>query len=365
MLVNPAGALAGKHVVAVAAAAYQSFALCDDGTVAGWGYNDEGELGDGGTTTAMVPVAVDVSGALAGKRVAAISAGQYHTLALCTDGTLVAWGYNNRGQLGDGTTTTTGVPVEIGNNGVLAGKSVVSIRAGNMHSLALCADGTLATWGDNHHGQLGTGGTTQSLLPVAADLSGLAAPPAGLAAGSNHGLVRFTDGSIAGWGDNAKGQLGDGAVTQRTVAVALNADSLATDTRFMMAVASGSAANHSLAVVALPELDAAARERWSQTTVAAAGVSPEDLIRHAFGIAPGESLADQLPRPRRVGDRLEVSFSQPAGVTDVVYGAEWSATLLPGSWHDVPDTGAAGDHVFALPVDSGPRVFMRLRVVKP
>ncbi len=364
VLVKLIGALAGKHVVAVAAGAYHSFALCDDGSVVGWGYNDEGELGDGGTSTAMIPVEVNVAGVLSGKRVASISTGQYHTMALCADGTLVSWGYNNRGQLGDGTTTTSGSPVEIGKKGVLAGKLVISISAGNTHSLALCADGTLSSWGYNPRGQLGTGGTSPSLLPVAANLSGFTSP-VGLASGSSHGLVRFKDGSIAAWGENTKGQLGDGTITQRNIPVALNVRSLNIDSRFMMMLSSGSAANHSLAVVALPELDAATRKIWPQIQQIHALVADVDLIRYAFGIAPGEDIAGKQPQPGWVENRFGVSFSEPAGVSGIVYGAEWSATLQPDGWIDIPDTGSEGNHIFTLPADAGPRVFMRLRVTRP
>ena len=347
----------------MAAATYHSFALCDDGSVAAWGYNDEGELGDGTTTTAMIPVAVKLAGALSGKRVAAVSAGQYHALALCDDGTLVAWGYNNRGQLGDGTTTTSSVPVEIGSKGVLAGKTVTSISAGNTHSLALCADGTLASWGYNHRGQLGTGNTLPAILPVAANLSG--AVVAGIAAGTNHGLVRTLDGLIAAWGDNAKGQLGDGTVTQRNLPSAMNTNSLAADARFMMTVASGSAANHSLAVVALPALDAATRKIWSPAPQIKAPESEIDLIRYGFGIAPDDEVADRLPQPGWNGGHFEVSFTEPPGVSGILYGAEWSDTLLPGSWIQIPDAGSGGGHVFRVPRNAGPRAFMRLRVTKP
>jgi len=111
VLVKMDGVLAGKQVVAVEAGAYQSYALCSDGTLAAWGYNDEGELGNGGSTGSLVPVAVDVSGALAGRKVASIAAGQYHALALCTDGTVVSWGYNQRGQLGNSSTANSASPV--------------------------------------------------------------------------------------------------------------------------------------------------------------------------------------------------------------------------------------------------------------
>jgi len=98
-------------------------------TLAAWGFNDDGELGNGSISTSPVPVAVDTSVALAGKRIASLSAGQYHTLALCTDSTLVAWGYNHHGQLGTNSLVSSKVPVAIGSSGVLAGRSVVAVRA--------------------------------------------------------------------------------------------------------------------------------------------------------------------------------------------------------------------------------------------
>ncbi|MEI7911328.1 MAG: hypothetical protein WCK77_16975, partial [Verrucomicrobiota bacterium] len=55
-------------------------------------------------------------------------------------------------------------------------------------------------------------------------------------------------------------------------------------------------------------------------------------------------------------------FAQPAGVTGITYGAEWSASLLPGTWTGVPDSGSGDQHVFSVPVGAGPRMFMRLRV---
>jgi alpha-tubulin suppressor-like RCC1 family protein len=351
------GALAGKHVVAVAAAAYHSFALCDDGTVAGWGYNDEGELGDGTTAASLVPVAVDRSGALAGKRVAAISAGQYHALALCTDGTLVAWGYNQRGQLGDGSTTARGVPVEIGTNGVLAGKTVTAIGAGSAHSLARCADGTLAAWGYNHRGQLGTGDAVQRGLPVAVDLTGIGSGKviSAIACGMNHSLLRFSDGTVAAWGDNASGQLGDNSMTERA-----RPGPVAAVSRFVMMAGGGAAANHNLAVVALPALDALTGEQWPQGN----GLAGDELIRYAFGLAAGEVIGGQLPQPQRIGNDLVIRFTQPAGVTGLSYGAEWSATLLPGSWTAVPDTGTGGEHRFVLPAGKAPNLFLRLKVMR-
>ena len=365
--VNPVGALAGKQVVAVAAAAYSSFALCADGTLAAWGYNDEGELGAGTTTNSSVPVAVDTSGVLAGKQISSLSAGQYHTLALCTDGTLVAWGYNNRGQLGNNSTVSSKLPVAIGSSGALAGRTVVATRASGAHSLALCADGTLAAWGWNHKGQLGATGITQSPLPVAIDMAGVTAGTsiAQIAVGSTHNLVLGADGTMAAWGDNAYGQLGNNSLTPSSAPVAVDTSSLEAGARAMFA-ASGSAALHNLAVVALPSARLTSGEPW---LVGSALIDSDhdgiaNLIEYAFGLT-GANSTTRLPQPQRAGDSLEIRFTQPAGVTGITYGAEWSTTMQPGSWKDIPDSGTGAEHVFSVPAATAPNLFLRLKVTQP
>ncbi len=362
VLVAPTGALAGKQVVAVAAGAYHSFALCADGTLAAWGFNDDGELGNGGTDTSSIPVAVGTSGALAGKQIASLSAGQYHTLALCRDGTLVAWGYNNRGQLGNSSLVSSSVPVAIGGFGALAGKTVAAIRAGGSHSLVLCADGMLSAWGLNNHGQLGASGITQSSIPLLIDTTGIAAgiTVAQIAVGGNHSLALCTNGSLAAWGDNASGQLGNGSLTQSAAPVGVDLSGLPAGARCMM-LASGSASQHNLTVFGLPsgvttphaaQLQGLALDGGGQDAASA-------LIAHAFGLdAPG---AGDLPRGKLVDGNYVIEFTQPPGVTGITYGAESSATLLPGSWTEVPDSGTGAQHTFSLPVTRG-QLFMRLRV---
>ncbi|MBS0659772.1 MAG: hypothetical protein JSR82_16145 [Verrucomicrobia bacterium] len=221
--VSTSGVLAGKTVIAIANGDSHSIALCSDGTLVGWGRNDAGQLGDNSSTHRSTPVGVANTGALAGKTVVAIAAGYDHTLALCSDGTLVAWGFNGNGQLGDGTVVSKTAPVAVIASGALLGKNVVSIAASAGHSFALCSDGTLVAWGENNYGQLGDNSTIDRLAPVTVPLNGALAGKtiAAIAAGAFHTLARCTDGTLAAWGWNALGQLGDNTTTDRLIPVAV------------------------------------------------------------------------------------------------------------------------------------------------
>jgi hypothetical protein len=301
----------------------------------------------------------------AGKRVATIAAGQYHALALCTDATLLTWGYNNRGQLGDGGTAPRNAPVVIGNSDALKGKTVVEIGAGGSHSLALCSDGTLASWGYNNFGQLGVAGIAQSASPLAVNLAGITAgnTPSRIACGGSHSLLLGSQGSLLAWGENADGQLGDGGTTTRTEPGAVDMGSLAVGAR-VISLAGGSAARHNLVLVALP---AASINQTATRDVALPAASADadhngipDLIEYAFGLNAGP-----LPQPQRLGEGYGIRFTQPAGVRGIHYGAEWSRTMESGTWHDVPDTGTGDEHVFSVPMGSFPKWFMRLKVSVP
>jgi alpha-tubulin suppressor-like RCC1 family protein/phosphodiesterase/alkaline phosphatase D-like protein len=380
VLVKPVGALAGKQVVGVAAGSYHSFALCADGSVAAWGYNDEGELGDGTTQAASVPVAINMTGTLAGKRIASLAAGQYHTLALCTDGTLAAWGYNNRGQLGNQSTLASVLPVATGSFGALAGRTVVAVAASGSHSLALCSDGTLAAWGWNHRSQLGTAGVSQSDVPVVVGLTGDLNNRSieGIAVGAAHNLLRLDNGETATWGDNSNGQLGDDSVLSRGLAAVVETSAMIPGSRFMFA-GSGSAANHSLALVGLPTAGSPSLlEAWREEyfgNAAGAGQAADcddcdqdgilNLVEYAFGLNPLENSAGQLPQPRLTEGNLVLRFTRPAGVSGITYGAEWSSTLLPGDWTEVPDTGSGDECIFSVPASASPGTFIRMKISSP
>ena len=173
-----------------------ALAIKTDGTLWAWGYNYEGQLGLGDTTNEHTPVLVD-----ADTNWTAVAGYESHSLALKTDGTLWAWGDNSSGQLGDGTTTPRTSPVPVG-----ADNDWVAIAAGYEHSLALKTDGTLWAWGYNDYGQLGLGTEDSDPHPTPEQVVGISDVVA-IAAGYNHNLAIKTDGTLYAWGNNEYGQL--------------------------------------------------------------------------------------------------------------------------------------------------------------
>ncbi len=270
--VSKTGVLSGKTVIAIAAGTYHSFALCSDGTLAAWGYNGNGELGNGGTGYSVLPVTVDNSGVLAGKTISSVIAGSFHNFALCADGTLVGWGYNAYGQLGNGNTNNSTVPSLVSLTGALTGKTVVAAAAGYYHTLALCSDGTVATWGYNADGELGNGNTTSSVVPVPVSVSGVLAGKSiiGVSAGAVHSMVLCSDGSIATWGYNGDGELGNNSASASSVPVSVTTSALLAGESFV-AARSGPTSLHSLALVASPPLPVV-------TTLAATAITPTSAV---------------------------------------------------------------------------------------
>jgi len=169
-----------RDVAAVAAGRLHSLAVKSDGTVWAWGVNFQGELGTGDTTASNIPV--KVSGL---SHMVAVGAGDESSLALKSDGTVWAWGWNGAGELGNGTNAGSSVPVQVrGLSGVAAISMSSAIEDG--HSLALRSDGTVWAWGYNSHGQLGSRTANNCNLPVLVPgLEGVTA----IAAGGLHSLA--------------------------------------------------------------------------------------------------------------------------------------------------------------------------------
>jgi alpha-tubulin suppressor-like RCC1 family protein len=208
----PVSGLTG--VIAIAAGAPfnspHAFALAlrENGTVEAWGGNESGQLGDGTKNASNVPV--DVSGL---KEVVAIAAGNEHGLALLASGKVMAWGANNEGQLGDGTKETSLAPIEVPGLG-----GVVAIAAGGEDSFAVLSDGSVMAWGGDEWGSLGTGGEASDVPgPVCAVETTGPCPGGPFLSGvktvSTNGttsIALFTSGTVAAWGFDKGGQLGNG-----------------------------------------------------------------------------------------------------------------------------------------------------------
>ena len=209
---DPSGFL--QDVTAVAAGASHSFALKSDGTVRSWGANNTGQLGNGTSSFGPTTTPVTVSG-LSG--VKALAGGGNLSLALKTDGTVMSWGSNNSGELGNGTSGGfSTVPVSVSNL-----RGVRAIDAGGNFGLAIKKTrkgNVVRSWGGNTSGQLGNGTfggnpfCSCSNVPVA--VSGLKGVKAISAGGDfslgNHGLALRSDGTVVAWGANESGQLGNG-----------------------------------------------------------------------------------------------------------------------------------------------------------
>jgi alpha-tubulin suppressor-like RCC1 family protein len=202
---------------AMAVGGFHACAALSTGNAKCWGYDAYGELGDGSTTNppagspnpadgrwTPVPV-VGVTSATA------ITAGERHTCALLADGTIECWGLNQNGQLGNGdlaVTHCTAIPCTATPVRVTGISNAIQIAAGTSHTCALIAGGTVECWGANWAGQLGDGTTTESSIPV--PVVGISDAIA-IAAGYGHTCALLAGGTIECWGLNQTGELGTGS----------------------------------------------------------------------------------------------------------------------------------------------------------
>ena len=188
-------------------------ALTSAGGVKCWGRNQSGQLGDGTTTSSPVPV--DVSGLGSGvSAIDASGAGSDFTCALTEAGGVKCWGHNTSGQLGDGSTTTSDVPVDV--VGLQSGVSAIAV--GLAHACALTSAGAVKCWGSGFFGELGNGANPQS-SPVPVDVSGLGSGVIAIGAGVYHSCAVTDAGDAKCWGRNDFGQLRDGTHTPSNIPV--------------------------------------------------------------------------------------------------------------------------------------------------
>lgn len=179
------------------------------GAVECWGYNNGGQLGNNGFVDSSIPVAV------AGlTNAVSVTSGAYHSCALLSDSTVDCWGYNRQGQLGNGTWTER-IPVP---GGVVGLTDVVSISAGGSHTCALLSNHTIKCWGDGWVGEIGDGAIGWRLTPVQVNDITSAVQ---VSAGGYHTCALLSGGTVDCWGFNLFGQLGNGTWTDSKVPVAV------------------------------------------------------------------------------------------------------------------------------------------------
>lgn len=183
-----------------------SLAIRADGTVWAFGANDSGKVGQGTTSSAGISLPTQVPGV---EHAGLVALGFSHALVLLEDGTVLAWGDNGEGQVGvegDGTdddvqpspVTVAGLP-----------QDVVKVVGGSAHSVALTADGRVFTWGRNSSGNLGQGLEDDARHPTPAAVPGLS-DIVDVAAGKDQTLAVHADGTVSAWGLGVSGQLGNG-----------------------------------------------------------------------------------------------------------------------------------------------------------
>ena len=174
-----------------------NLALKSDGTLWSWGYNANGQLGIGNTTTQNIPTQIGTDNDWTD-----IAAGAVHSLAVKSNGTLWSWGGNGVNQLGNGNTNDATAPIQLGN-----ATDWKTVDAGQAHSFAIKTNGTLWGWGYNSSGQVGNGTMVDVSTPVQI---GLDTDWNEISSGGWHTMALKNDSTLWAWGSNANGELGLG-----------------------------------------------------------------------------------------------------------------------------------------------------------
>jgi uncharacterized repeat protein (TIGR02543 family) len=212
-LITFTGLEVGETIKQVNASSVHSIALTTNGRVYAWGGNMSGRLGDGTSDNKLIPTLVSFTGLQEGEKIRHVSSIGNHNLAVTTNGRLFAWGRNDfGGSLGDGTTVDKYTPTLITFTGLEVGETIEQISTGNSHSLVLTTNGRVYAWGLNNEGQVGDGTTVNKLIPTLISFTGLEAGETieQVSGGSGYSHALTTNGRVYSWGSNYNGQLGDG-----------------------------------------------------------------------------------------------------------------------------------------------------------
>lgn len=213
--VDTTGPMSGKDIAQVQTNQYVSCAVDTAGAAYCWGSNYSGGLGSGDPSNYYYqPVAVDMSGVLAGKTINKLMVAQDYVCVIASDSLGYCWGWNSHGMLGDGTNVSPYTPVAVDTSGALAGKTLKEISGTTTHTCAIASDDNAYCWGDNFEGALASNDGTQGeeWSPVAVYRGGLLAGKSVKHVSAHFWSSCFvsTDDRLYCSGDNSTGELGDG-----------------------------------------------------------------------------------------------------------------------------------------------------------
>ena len=322
--------LAGANVTTITAQHGHVCARTSAGAAACWGLGSVGQLGNGQSSNQTTPVTVTTAGtALAGTTIDDISAGGFTTCVVGANDAVACWGSGSRGGLGNGGTTGSNLAVAPTTAGTpLDGKAIAKVSAGRYSACAVATDGTLACWGAGDDGQLGNGGTSDSLVPTAVTTAGTplaTTTVTGLDSGWDHHCAMTAAGGAVCWGDNLSGQIGDGnPPTDALVPTAVAGTGTLLDGNTVKEIDAG--LRGSCAVVNTKEPVC-----WGYGYIL------------GFGVRPG----DGLPRP------VAIHPTPPPGAPTITaaIGNEEFASL---TWGPVADTGGGAILEFQVKAYDGP-----------
>ena len=230
----------GNNWKSVSCGEEHTAAIKTDGTLWVWGLNDNGQLGINNTTVRNTPVTTFAGG----NNWKSVIAGGFHTAAIKTDGTLWTWGYGGYGQLGNNTTGNFLTPVTT----FAGGNNWKSVSCGQFHTVAIKTDGTLWTWGRNDFAQLGinVAGTTENrTTPVTTFAGGTNWKQIAVSGNSDRVSAIKTDGTLWVWGRNTNGQLGINNAADRSTSTPVTTFAGGTNWKFV-----GNGVSHTIAIPA-------------------------------------------------------------------------------------------------------------------
>lgn len=206
------GALAGKTAASIAVSSGNTCVVTTDSKGYCWGYNYYGEVRSGQGSSVVQPMAIDDTGALAGKTIVSLQPGSMNTCALDSEGAVYCWGHTGaNGHTGNGQS-----PQQIDMTGVMAGKKASLLSVGGGSACIIANDAKLYCWGTNSRGQLGNADTVWSAVPVASDPYGVfdGRPLTALSVGADHACA-IAGGRPFCWGNSDHGRLGNGTLDWR------------------------------------------------------------------------------------------------------------------------------------------------------